>query len=217
MRKLFLLFASVFSAVSTVSCVKHVNRLALDALAGIENKSFMRVEMTWEESTPILSVEADYGTADCDIMKQRESCAEYLSIVRLYDNVDMRVSPGRYVKDSDGYTGSIVINQPVCVYMISSDLSVKPSEILYDKQYYAAYSIFIPYTVTNRGEVLFDSFVPQVTGERYTCEQEHLACRIESFTSDEVVVTFPDYLLPDYSTDSFRTGKVKMVFHTISK
>lgn len=216
MRKLVLLSVVVVLMISSSSCVKHVNRVALDALAGVENMSFALVEMNWEEQTPILSVIPNDGNPDYNILRQRKTSTRYTDMLNMSlgygQDLYLHSSAGTYQKESDSYSGALEIIQLVGAYSTSSDLTQNPSEVIGGSLGFQSFFIVIPYTVTSEGDVVFDEYVCQSKDDKYTSEADHLNCHVESFTPEEVVVVFPDYLLPDFSTDSFRTGKVKMVF-----
>ena len=211
MRKTSLLFIVIVSMLSLASCVKQVNRVALEALANVENMSFNLVEMTWEGDTPILSVNTDYGNADYNILWQRETSTRYMDMVQ-FSGYGLQSSSGRYDKNTDGYSGGLSICQIVCEYDTLSDLSQKPSDVFIKEQYFGTFFISIPYTVSKNGDIEFGEYVYQGQKNNTTNEREHLNCHVDSFSPEQVVVVFEDYLLPDFSTDSFRTGKVKMVF-----
>lgn len=193
------------------SCVNRIDRMAWQTLSEIEGQSFSLSEMTWEETMPILSVRisSEDVSAGKDILQQRMLLHDF-HLARRGNECSFSIS--KYDKQTGSYSGDISIAAYTLGYMVDSGFTQKPSEIIAEPQGFGLFYIPIEYTVSKSGELSFTSYNKSPESSGYTQEIDHLSCEIEEFTGDSICVVFPDYLLPDFITDCFYTGKVRMVF-----
>lgn len=192
------------------SCVNRFDKAALSTLSEIEGKKFSLSELTWEETMPILSVNMpDAVSAGYDVLLQRMSTQGFQAVLR---GNECNSSFTKYDKGTGSYHGDIAVTVYCCGYSVDTGFNHKPSELITADPQFGVFYLTMEYTVSKDGTLTFDTYNQKVEQSGYTQESDHLSCHVDEFTGDSMSIVFPDYLLPDFVSDSFYVGQVKMVF-----
>lgn len=200
----------LFLLLGLASCVNRFDKTALGVLSEIEGKSFSLSGMTWEGERPILSVNMpDQVSSGYDVLLQRMSTQGFQA-VRCGNECTLSFT--KYDKETGNYHGDIDVTVYYCGYMVDTGFNQKPSELIEADPQFGVFSLTLEYTVFKDGTLTFSPYNQEVRQSGYTQENEHLSCHVDEFTGDSMSVVFPDYLLPDFISDRFYVGEVKMVF-----
>lgn len=213
MKNRILVVAALMIAFS--SCVKHVDTRAWATLATIEDLDYDLTSVTWEEDFPIQCT-MEIEESGYDILAQLQQCVNYSSVVSTFSystTKELHTGKAAYDKDKHLYKGSIT-----AMYLAYSHGTIKLEDNPKPSEYESPIGLFgldyaiIPYTVSEDGTFSADTYLASTFYDKTTSQMNHISCYLESIEDGKVVIIFPEFITPDFATDKYYVGKVKMVY-----
>lgn len=213
MKNSILVVAALMIAFS--SCVKHVDTRAWATLAMVEDLDYELTSVTWEEDFPIQCTQ-EIEESGYDILAQIKKCANYSAAISPYKYLstkELHTGKAAYDKDARLYKGSIT-----AMYIAYSHGTIKLEDNPKPSEYESPIVLFgicfaiIPYTVSEDGTFSADTYLASTFYDKTTSQMNHISCYLESIEDGKVVIIFPEFITPDFATDKYYVGKVKMVY-----
>ena len=210
-----LLFWSLFPVMLLIagcSKPKEADTDILEILAGYENAEFVLQSMDWEGNNDV-SVTSDVSGKSKHLLPQYMTLQNYCDPFQ--HSSGLVFSSVRQSQPEDDFGGTIDVMLVVEDFMedtYSKERNI-PS-IIAPFSLFSTFSIQFKYRISPEGELSYDSHYEGGRVDEYSdySTKNHLTADIVELSDEKVVISFPDYLIPDFCTDSFLTGKVVMTY-----
>ena len=184
----------------------------LEVLARYENAEFVLQSMDWGGDNEV-SVMPDVRGKSKHLLPQYMTQTNYAALFKFTKGLVF--SSVRQSQPEDDFTGSIQVM--LIVQDFTEDIYNKERNIpsiIATGSYYSNFTIQFRYRISPEGELSYDSHYEGGRVDEYYdySTKNHLDADIVELSDEKVVISFPDYLIPDFCTDSFLTGKVVMTY-----
>ena len=210
-----LLFWSLFPVMLLIagcSKPKEADTDILEVLARYENAEFVLQSMDWGGDNAV-SVTSDVSGKSKHLLPQYMTLQNYCDPFQ--HSKGLVFSSVRQSQPEDDFTGTIEVTLIVQEFMEDTYNKERniPS-VIASFPGFSTFFIHFKYRISPEGELSYDSHYEGGRVDEYLeySTRNHLDADIVELSDEKVVISFPDYLIPDFCTDSFLTGKVVMTY-----
>ena len=190
---------------SSCNSPKKVSVEALKTLEEYEGVAYELYSIEWQGEN-VVARTYNKALSGRELLPQLNMLGGY----RVLSN-GLKFSRARLDEEKVEYQGAIEIDYPVQDYANGHDaIDSKPSEVA-SAFVFNSYAFQIPYVVDYRGTISCSKYsAPSKTSD--LDEKGYLSCSVETLSHDEVVIMIPSFLVPDFITDTFLTGPIKLTY-----
>lgn len=196
---------AVMVLLSSCNSPKKVSVEALKTLEEYEGVEYELRAFEWQGNGVIARTD-NKELSGKDLLTQLNK----LELYRMQNN-GLKFSRAGLDEEKAEFRGSIEVNFPVQDYSNGNEsMDSKPSEVASTFSF-NSYWFQIPYVVDNTGKISGGEFSAPAKSTELD-EKGFLSCSVETLSHDEVVIMIPGFLVPDFITDTFLTGPIKLTY-----